>query len=133
VVHPSINILFPKFIRQGCYTEEGDIVVLCAYLGQLARLRDALANDVAIIIDEKDKAALADQESDEDDFGAEVAIEHVRVMKRVSCFVLLLISAQLRISQVRLRTVDNYQGEEGRVSVFCLNFWVSVAQCIARS
>jgi hypothetical protein len=36
-------------------------VVLCAYLGQLAKLRDALANEVAIVIDERDQAALADK------------------------------------------------------------------------
>lgn len=72
------------FFRQGCYSEEGDIVVLCAYLGQLARLRDALAGEVAIIIDERDQAALADQEDDkEEDLGAEIAIEHVKITKRV--------------------------------------------------
>lgn len=60
-------------------------MVLCAYLGQLARLRDALANEVAIVIDERDQAALADQEGDdESDFASGVAIEHVRVTKRVS-------------------------------------------------
>lgn len=89
--------------RQGCYSDEGDIVVLCAYLGQLARLRDALADDVAVIIDEKDQTALADQECDdnEEQLQDEVAIQRVSVTKRV-----------------RLRTVDNYQGEEGRVSDF---------------
>jgi hypothetical protein len=92
--------------------------VLCAYLGQLSRLRDALAGDVAIIIDERDQAALADQEGDDaEDYGADVAIEHVKITKRVChlalfCAVILVLS----IPQVRLRTVDNYQGEEGRVS-----------------
>ncbi|OJA18615.1 hypothetical protein AZE42_01788 [Rhizopogon vesiculosus] len=97
-----IRELVLYLLRQGCYSEEGDIVVLCAYLGQLAKLRDALANEVAIVIDERDQAALADQEGDdESEFGSGITIEHVKVTKRV-----------------RLRTVDNYQGEEGRVS-FC--------------
>ncbi|KAF8813222.1 P-loop containing nucleoside triphosphate hydrolase protein, partial [Phlegmacium glaucopus] len=87
-----------------CYSNEGDIVVLCAYLGQLARLRDALANDVAISIDERDQAALADQESERDqDVIGGATIERVNVTKRV-----------------RLRTVDNYQGEEGRIVILSL-------------
>jgi hypothetical protein len=59
-------------------------VVLCAYLGQLAKLRDALANEVAIVIDERDQAALADQEGDdESEFSSGITIEHVKVTKRV--------------------------------------------------
>ncbi|KAF8808643.1 hypothetical protein BYT27DRAFT_7188610 [Phlegmacium glaucopus] len=90
--------------RQGCYSKEGDIVVLCAYIGQLARLRDALANDVAISIGERDWDALADQESDLDEDVIDGAtIKRVNVTKRV-----------------RLRTVDNYQGEEGRIVILSL-------------
>ena len=60
--------------------------MLCAYLGQLARLRDALRNEVAIIIDERDQAALDDQASDSDEQGQkDVTIERVNVTKRV-CF-----------------------------------------------
>jgi len=60
-------------------------VVLCAYLGQLAKLRDALANEVAIVIDERDQVALADQEGDdEDEFSSGLTIEHVKVTRRVS-------------------------------------------------
>lgn len=99
-----IRDLVMYLLRQGCYSEEGDIVVLCAYLGQLARLRDELANEVAIIIDEQDKAALADQEAERDeDLGVDVAIEAVKVTRRV-----------------RLRTVDNYQGEEGKIVILSL-------------
>lgn len=59
-------------------------MVLCAYLGQLAKLRDALANEVAIVIDERDQAALADHEGDdENDLGGGTTIEHVKVTKRV--------------------------------------------------
>ncbi|KAG1904255.1 uncharacterized protein F5891DRAFT_1206968, partial [Suillus fuscotomentosus] len=99
-----IRELVLYLLRQGCYSEEGDIVVLCAYLGQLAKLRDALANEVAIVIDERDQAALADHEGDdENDLGGGTTIEHVKVTKRV-----------------RLRTVDNYQGEEGRIVILSL-------------
>ncbi|KAG0698145.1 hypothetical protein DFH29DRAFT_943008 [Suillus ampliporus] len=99
-----IRELVLYLLRQGCYSEEGDIVVLCAYLGQLAKLRDALANEVAIVIDERDQAALADHEGDdENELSFGITIEHVKVTRRV-----------------RLRTVDNYQGEEGRIVILSL-------------
>lgn len=60
--------------------------MLCAYLGQLARLRDALRNQVAVIIDERDQAALDDQESDGDQSAGEVTIERVNVTKRVRLY-----------------------------------------------
>ena len=56
---------------------------MCAYLGQLARLRDALAGDVAIVIDERDQAALADQEADNDEDQTSVTVEQIKVAKRV--------------------------------------------------
>ena len=64
------------------------IVVLCAYLGQLARLRDALAGEVAVVIDERDQAALDDREGDQDDAGDAIlttSIQRVKVTSRVRC------------------------------------------------
>jgi len=58
-------------------------VVLCAYLGQLARLRDALAKDVAISIDERDQAELDDQEAEKDSDFEIGTIQRVSVTKRV--------------------------------------------------
>ncbi|KAG6903063.1 hypothetical protein C0995_006250 [Termitomyces sp. Mi166 len=91
-------------LRQGCYSQEGDIVVLCAYLGQLARVRDALSDLVAVVIDERDQADLADQEADQEaDSIGDTRVEHVKVARRV-----------------RLRTVDNYQGEEAKIIILSL-------------
>ena len=71
--------------RQGPYGGEGDIVVLCAYLGQLARLRDAFADKIAVIIDERDQRELADREAEnDDDLAASSVVEHVKVSRRVS-------------------------------------------------
>jgi len=108
-------IVFPS--RQGCYTEEGDIVVLCAYLGQLARLRDAFAGEVITVIDEHDQAALADQEAEVENDMEGAGIEQIRVTKRVmhDQYTILVV---LTLPQVRLRTVDNYQGEEGKVMCY---------------
>ncbi|KAG6889415.1 hypothetical protein C0992_005272 [Termitomyces sp. T32_za158] len=74
----------PDCPSQGCYSQEGDIVVLCAYLGQLARVRDALADLIAVVIDERDQAELADQEADQEtDFNDDTHVEHVKVARRV--------------------------------------------------
>ena len=72
-------------LSQGSYSQEGDIVVLCAYLGQLAHVRDALSSEVAVVIDGRDQAALADQEADDEvNNTLDIAVERVRVDKRVS-------------------------------------------------
>ena len=65
------------------YGGEGDIVVLCAYLGQLARVRDALADKVAVIIDERDQRELLDREAEKDLEDA-VTVEQVKVSRRVN-------------------------------------------------
>jgi hypothetical protein len=72
--------------RQGCYSKEGDIVVLCAYLGQLARLRDALSKEVAVVVDERDEEKLAAQEDDSEakvDANITQTVERVQVSRRV--------------------------------------------------
>ena len=61
---------------------------MCAYLGQLARLRDALAGKVVVVIDQQDQAALDDREGDQDDTGDAIlttSIQRVKVMSRVHC------------------------------------------------
>lgn len=69
---------------QGCYSQEGDIVVLCAYLGQLARVRDALAAEVAVVIDDRDQTALVEHEIEgEDTPDVRLGIERIKVTKRV--------------------------------------------------
>ena len=77
---------------QGTYSSEGDIVVLCGYLGQLARMRDAFADKVAVVIDERDQVELADREAEVDGYDNDVDddqvlqttnVEQVKVTKRV--------------------------------------------------
>lgn len=58
-------------------------MVLCAYLGQLARLRDVFAGEVITVIDEHDQAALADQEAEAENDTEGTGIEQIRVTKRV--------------------------------------------------
>lgn len=95
-----IKDLVLYLLRQGCYSDDGDIVVLCAYLGQLARVRDELGTEVAVIIDGRDKENLAEQEEEELEENDVPQVSRVQVTKRV-----------------RLRTVDNYQGEEAKIII----------------
>ncbi len=50
-------------------------------------MRDAFANKVAVVIDERDRGELADREAEKDDMPGVVSeVEHVKVSKRVSAF-----------------------------------------------
>lgn len=72
-------------IRQGPYSADGDIVVLCAYLGQLARVRDALASEVVVVIDERDQRELDDREGERSGDEPPLAtVERVKVTRKVS-------------------------------------------------
>lgn len=77
------TLIVSMLYSQGCYSQEGDIVVLCAYLGQLAKVRDALSDSVAVVIDERDQEALAAGEEDKE-LQEESLVERVQVSKRVS-------------------------------------------------
>jgi hypothetical protein len=69
-------------LRQGEYNDQGDIAVLCAYLGQLQRVRAALRSlKVTVAIDERDEDQLVKQGLQDED--ETPAIEEVAVTKHV--------------------------------------------------
>lgn len=75
---------FIVFLRQGPYCADGDIVVLCAYLGQLARMRDAMAHQVTVVIDERDQRELDDRGGEQKDSEeADTGAKRVEVTQRV--------------------------------------------------
>lgn len=50
------------FLKQGPYSGAGDIAVLCAYLGQLQKVRAAFRDlKIAVSVDERDADQLARQ------------------------------------------------------------------------
>ncbi|CAE6531432.1 unnamed protein product [Rhizoctonia solani] len=87
-------------LRQGCYNKEGNIVVLAAYLGQIPKIRQKLRDVVTTIIDERD-AELLEQHGIEDE--ETTTVQEVKVSKHVL-----------------IRTLDNFQGEEGEVVILSL-------------
>ena len=71
------------FLRQGVYNSQGDIAVLCAYLGQLQKVRAALQSlKVTVAVDERDEDQLVKQGLQDEDKTpsiAEVSVtKHVR-------------------------------------------------------
>lgn len=67
------------FLKQGEYSAQGDIAVLCAYLGQLQKVKLALQSlKIAISVDERDAEQLMRQGLDD-----ESPVEQVLVAKHV--------------------------------------------------
>ncbi|KAI0696188.1 hypothetical protein BC835DRAFT_1272285 [Cytidiella melzeri] len=94
-----IRDLVLYFLRQGVYNGEGDIAVLCAYLGQLQKVRATLRDlKIAVSVDERDEQQLAKQGLED-----EVTFQEVTVAK-----------------QIRLGTVDIFQGQEAKIVIVSL-------------
>ncbi len=80
-----IRDLVLYFLKQGPYNGAGDIAVLCAYLGQLQKVRAALRDlRITVSVDERDeeqleRTGLAD--------GEETGLAEVQVTRHVSNFI----------------------------------------------
>jgi hypothetical protein len=69
--------------RQGVYSSSGDIVVLCAYLGQLSKVRASLEGLVTVVVDERDEIALARAEDGEEPLLQDTTFTQSAVKNRV--------------------------------------------------
>lgn len=79
-----IRDLVLYFLKQGKYSGPGDIAVLCAYLGQLQKVRAALKDmKIAVSVDTRDEDELLKQ-----GLGDEASFEEVNIAKHV-CFLYL--------------------------------------------
>ncbi|KAG8761161.1 hypothetical protein FRC11_014303 [Ceratobasidium sp. 423] len=94
-----IHDLVLHLLKQGCYNKPGNIVILAAYLGQIPKLRKKLQDIVTIVIDERDAELLEQHGMDEE----AATVQRVPLSK-----------------QVIIRTLDNFQGEEGEVIILSL-------------
>jgi hypothetical protein len=80
-----IRDLVLYFLKQGHYDGAGDIAVLCAYLGQLQKVRAALRDlKVAVSVDERDEEQLERTGLADND---EMGFAEVQVAKHVGIFV----------------------------------------------
>ncbi|KAK1220258.1 hypothetical protein PQX77_016994 [Marasmius sp. AFHP31] len=91
--------LVKYFLKQDAYSAPGDIAVLCAYLGQLQKVRAAMKNlQIDVALDDRDSEEL-EKHGIED----ENPVEKVAVAKHI-----------------RLGTVDVFQGEEAKIVIVSL-------------
>ncbi|KAH8981146.1 hypothetical protein EDB92DRAFT_2055683 [Lactarius akahatsu] len=87
-----IRDLVLYFLKQGPYDGAGDIAVLCAYLGQLQKVRAALKDlKIAVSVDERDEEQL----------------------ERTGLAVLIML-------KIRIGTVDTFQGQEAKIVIISL-------------
>ncbi|KAI0316338.1 AAA domain-containing protein [Amylostereum chailletii] len=94
-----IKDLVLYFLKQGVYNGTGDIAVLCAYLGQVQKVREALRDLMAAVsVDERDEYELFKQGERVDDI-----FDQVFVGRRI-----------------RLGTVDTFQGNEAKIVIISL-------------
>lgn len=101
-----------KYLIQQGYTAPEDIAVLTPYLGQLARLRRALAAvNLLVAVGERDAEQLVELEADE----ADRQVAGGRQPRDAKGAVEVSLS-----SSVRITTIDNFQGEEATVVIISL-------------
>ncbi|GBC00890.1 hypothetical protein RclHR1_00400004 [Rhizophagus clarus] len=84
------------FVKNG-YSDPEDIAVLTPYSGQLIKIKDDLSKSFAVEIDERDAENIADMEEEENN----------NIPKSLN-------------QRVKLRTVDNFQGEEAKIVIISL-------------
>ncbi len=60
--------------------------MLCGYIGQLAKVRDALSTEMVVLIDERDQKELADREGDIEVEQDAATVSRVRVNQRVCSY-----------------------------------------------
>jgi hypothetical protein len=80
-----IRDLVLYFLKQGLYDGAGDIAVLCAYLGQLQKVRVALQDlKITVSVDERDQEQLERTGLAGDD---EIGFAQVQVARHVRSFI----------------------------------------------
>ena len=81
-----IRDLVLYFLKQGPYDGAGDIAVLCAYLGQLQKVRAALRDlKIAVSVDERDEEQLERTGLAGDE---EISFTQVQVARHVGSFLM---------------------------------------------
>ncbi|PKC62918.1 P-loop containing nucleoside triphosphate hydrolase protein, partial [Rhizophagus irregularis] len=101
------------FVRNG-YTKPEDIAVLTPYLGQMMKIKEALAKSFVVVIDERDAQNIIEMEEEQKENesnkkGKDSIVKNTNVATTKSLN-----------HQVTLRTVDNFQGEEANIVIVSL-------------
>ncbi|KAL7272005.1 hypothetical protein RUND412_005210 [Rhizina undulata] len=104
--------LVRHLVRQGVYKQK-EIAVLTPYLGQLKLLREKLNSVIEVVVAEKDQEDLEKKEDEENEAG-------IWGNQKANA----LVSQELRKGklggEVKIATIDNFQGEEAKVIIVSL-------------
>ena len=74
-------------LSQGVYNDPSSIVILCTYLGQLTKIREALAScKLSVVLDERDEKLLADADAQDE---SAPSTKEVDVSKQASAYITL--------------------------------------------
>ncbi|KAH6677816.1 hypothetical protein F5X68DRAFT_245533 [Plectosphaerella plurivora] len=95
-----VSALVSHLLRQDDY-KAGEIAVLTPYLGQLQKLRKALGKTMQIVLNERDTEDLTASDLSADPLPPQL-------------------SKSSSLAEVRVATVDNFQGEEAKVVIVSL-------------
>lgn len=101
--------LVTHLVRQGVY-QPNDIAVITPYLGQLHKLRRRLASSFEIVVNERDEADLS-----RTGFGAASHEETASPQDAKSA-----VAKTSLLNQLKVATIDNFQGEEAKIVVVSL-------------
>ncbi|KAF8417390.1 hypothetical protein EV426DRAFT_645842 [Tirmania nivea] len=104
-----VAALVKHLIKQGKYGK-GDIAVLTPYLGQMQKMKKKLGTMFEILVGEKDQEELDRAEDSDEDIQVGVKLPVKPQLVRKGAL----------LSELRLATVDNFQGEEAKVIVISL-------------
>ncbi|KAH7349638.1 AAA domain-containing protein [Plectosphaerella cucumerina] len=101
-----VSALVSHLLRQGVY-KAGEIAVLTPYLGQLQKLRKALGATMQIVLNDRDTEVVANADADANDDDSSTPLP-------------LQLGKSSSLAEVRVATVDNFQGEEAKVVIVSL-------------
>lgn len=97
--------LVSHLVKQGTYGSE-DIAVITPYLGQLQKIKKRLANSFEIVVGDRDQEELEAKGLDSETATDGLVQIQVQVQKTTL------------LNALRIATVDNFQGEEAKLSSF---------------
>jgi hypothetical protein len=105
------------FVRNG-YTKPDDIAVLTPYLGQMIKIREALAKSFVVVVDERDEQNITelDERGGEENDNENNNNRNDNIIDES----VGVVSTKSLSQQVTLRTVDNFQGEEATIIIVSL-------------
>ncbi|PKY47020.1 P-loop containing nucleoside triphosphate hydrolase protein [Rhizophagus irregularis] len=98
-----------KYFVSNGYTKSDDIAVLTPYLGQMMKIREALAKSFVVVVDERDEQNIIELEEEREGEGNDNRNNNNNINSNIFDKSVGAASIKSLNQQVTLRTVDNFQ------------------------